>query len=152
MSNLYGAQAALLSEFGSKVSRATSNLPQTAQSALFNVLGGRVLVTGIVGTVTTAVQNQANNTKIVANPTTGGDVDMCTTLSIANKGVGTLFGIQAYGSAMIGAEAGAVPLPTSPIVVAVGTIDLNCAASNTGQVRWDIWYIPLDTGAYITAA
>ena len=39
-----------------------------------------------------------------------------------------------------------------PVVVPAGTIDLNCAASNTGAVKWSLWYIPLDAGATVTAA
>jgi hypothetical protein len=38
------------------------------------------------------------------------------------------------------------------MVVAAGTIDLDCAASNTGSVKWSIWYVPLDDGAYVEAA
>jgi hypothetical protein len=138
---------------GFRVSRSTATLPQTAQSALFTVAGGRVLVLGIVGQVTTIIENQANNTKIVANPTTGSDVDLCAVLSIANDEVGCLYGITGVASdAMVGSNAGATVWPTRPTVVAAGTIDLNCAASNTGSVKWDIWYLPLDDGAYITAA
>lgn len=138
---------------GARVSRAASALPQTAQSALFTVTGGRVMILGIVGEVTTIIQNQANNTKIVANPTVGTDVDLCTVLSTANKEVGTLFGITGtFATAMVGANAGAAVFPANPVVVPAGTIDLNCASSNTGAVKWDIWYLPLDDGAVVTAA
>ena len=74
---------------GFKVSRATAALPQTTQSALFTVTGGRVMILGVVGEVTTIIQNQANNTKLVANPTTGTDVDLCAVLSTANKEAGS---------------------------------------------------------------
>lgn len=139
--------------FGVQVDRATATLPQTTQSALFNVVGGRVLVTSIVGEVTTAIQNQANNTKLVANPTTGTDVDLCAVLSIANDEVGCLYGITGlFSDAMVGANAGATVAPRNAVVVPVGTIDLNCAASNTGSVKWSLTYVPLDDGAYVTAA
>lgn len=139
--------------FGLAVERATAALPQTTQSALFTVTGGRILLLGIVGEVTTAIQNQANNTKLVANPTTGTDVDLCAVLSIANDEVGTLYGITGtFGDAMVGANAGATILPDRPQVVAPGTIDLSCAASNTGSVKWALLYLPLDDGAVVTAA
>ena len=138
---------------GFRVSRSTAALPQTAQSALFNVTGGRVMILGVVGEVTTIIQNQANNTKIVANPTTGSDVDLCAVLSTANKEVGTLFGITGtFATALVGSNAGAGVMCSQPVVVPVGTIDLNCAASNTGSVKWDLWYLPLDDGAAVTAA
>ena len=45
--------------FGAKVDRAAASLPQTAQTAYFTVAGGRVLVTAIIGEVTTIIQGQA---------------------------------------------------------------------------------------------
>jgi hypothetical protein len=35
------------------------------------------------------------------------------------------------------------------LVLSEGTIDLTTAASNTGDVKWDMFYIPLDTGATV---
>lgn len=138
---------------GIRVDRATAALPQSTAHALFTVSGGKVAITGIIGEVTTAIQNQANNTKIVANPTTGSDVDLCAVLSIANDELGCLYGITGVVSeAMVGANAGYAPWPTRPLVVNAGTIDLNCAASNTGSVQWSLWYVPLEDGAYVTAA
>jgi hypothetical protein len=140
-------------KLGLKVDRATATLPQTAAAAIFNVAGGRVAITQIVGEVTTAIQNQANNTKLTATPTTGTAVDMCAVLTTANKEVGTLFGITGLNSdAMLGINAGALPAQTRDLIVNIGTIDLNCAASNTGSVKWSIFYYPIDDGAEITAA
>ena len=73
---------------GVRVDRATAALPQTAAAAIFTVTGGRVAIMGILGEVTTAIQNQANNTKLTANPTVGTSVDLCAVLSIANDEVG----------------------------------------------------------------
>lgn len=138
---------------GMRVDRATAALPQTTASALFNVVGGTVAITAIVGEVTTVIQTQANNTKLTANPTTGTSVDICAVLDISAKEVGTLFGITGtVGDAMIGANAGATQLPANAVVANIGTIDLDCAAGNTGSVKWSIWYLPLEDGAYITAA
>jgi hypothetical protein len=138
---------------GLKVDRATATLPQTAASALFTVSGGRVAITQIIGQVTTAIQNQANNTKLIANPTTGTDVDICAVLSIANDEVGCLYGITGLNSdAMIGINAGALPAQTRDVIVNVGTIDLDCAANNTGSVKWTLFYYPIDSGAAVVAA
>jgi hypothetical protein len=138
---------------GIRVDRPTDTLPQTAAEALFTVTGGRVLVIGIVGEVTTAVQAQANATKLQANPTTGTTVDVCATLDITGDEVGCLYGITGvFGDAMIGANAGATVWPTRPFVANVGSIDLNCAASNTGAAKWSLVYVPLDDGAEVVAA
>lgn len=153
MSVLDDAAAYRKSLFGVRVNRATAALPQTTQSALFTVATGRILLTSIVGQVTTVIQTQANNTKIVSNPTTGSDVDLCAVLDITADQVGCLYGITGlFSDAMVGANAGATVVPRNAVVIPVGTIDLSCAASNTGSVKWSITYVPLDDGASVTAA
>jgi hypothetical protein len=140
-------------QFGDKVERASATLPQTAAAAIFNIKVGRVLLKQIIGEVTVIVQNLANNTKLTSTPTTGTAVDICTVLSIAADEVGCLYGITGLNSdAMIGINAGALPGQTRPVVLAVGTLDLNCAASNTGAVKWTVLYVPVDDGAYMEAA
>jgi hypothetical protein len=153
MSTLLAGDQTRTIVLGAKVARATAALPQTTQSALFTVAGGRVALLAIVGEVTTVIQAQANNTKLVANPTVGTDVDLCAVLSIASKEVGTLFGVTGlFSDALVGANAGAAVLPRNAIVLPVGTLDLSCAASNTGSVKWDAFYVPIDNGATLTAA
>ncbi|NUP18440.1 MAG: hypothetical protein HOZ81_20615, partial [Streptomyces sp.] len=79
--------------------------------------------------------------------------DLCAVLDITADQVGCLYGITGlFSDAMVGANAGATVLPRNPVVVAAGTIDLSCAASNTGSVKWSVTYIPLDNGASVTAA
>lgn len=153
MSVLNDAAAFRKALFGLRVSRATAALPQTTQSALFTVTGGRILLTSIVGQVTTVIQTQANATKLVSNPTTGTDVDLCGTLDITADQVGCLYGITGtLATAMVGANAGATVVQTNALVIPVGTIDLSCAASSTGSVSWVITYVPLDDGASVSAA
>lgn len=131
------------------VSKATANLPQTTQSALFTVTG-RVLITQLVGEVTTVIQTQDNNTKLVANPTVGADVDLCAVLNISADAVGTMYNITGtLTDAMIATTSGAFQAQLAAIVCAAGTIDLYCAASNTGQVKWTLHYIPLDSGSSV---
>jgi hypothetical protein len=135
---------------GQKVDKATAALPQTTTGTLFTVTGGRIILTSIVGEVTTVIQTQANNTKLVATPTTGTAVDLCAVLDISAKEVGTLFGITGlFTDALLGANAGATVLPRNPVVIPIGTVKLNCAASSTGSVKWSITYIALDDGASV---
>jgi len=138
---------------GERVDRATATLPQTTAAAIFNIVGGRVMVTQIVGEVTTVIETQANDTKLTGNPTTGTDVDICAALDITADEVGCLYGITGLNTdAMIGVNGGALPAQTRGVVLNAGTLDLACAASNTGSVKWSLFYVPLDDGAYVTAA
>lgn len=142
---------------GLRVDRATAALPQTAAAAIFT-LTGRVLVTSIIGEVTTVIQTQANNTKLVHNPSgTGADVDLCAVLDISADAVGTYYSIvgvvaTALKSTTLWIVLPADNLPAQGLILGPGTIDLSCAASNTGSVKWTIFYVPLDDGANIATA
>lgn len=139
---------------GIRVDRATDTLPQTADESLFTITGGRVLVVGLVGEVTTVIQTQANNTKIKFNPTaTGADQDLCAVLDISADPVGELYTISgAVGDAMRSDLLIGNAMLTSPLLLSEGAIELDCAASNTGSVAWSLIYVPWDADAEVAAA
>lgn len=139
---------------GIRIDRATDTLPQTADEALFTITGGRVLVVGLVGEVTTVIQTQANNTKVKFNPTaTGADQDLCAVLDVSADAVGELYTISgAVGDAMRSDLLIGNAMLTSPLLLSEGDIELDCAASNTGSVSWSLIYVPWDAGAEVAAA
>lgn len=134
------------------VERATATIPQTTAGALFTV-SGRVLLAHIVGEVTVEIETQANDVKLVSNPTVGADVDLCAAAETTGDVVGTLYSITGtLANAMVPTTSGAVIAQANSIIVTAGSIDLDCAASNTGSVKWTVHYIPLDAGSTIVAA
>ena len=138
---------------GVRVDRATAALPQTTSASIFNVKGGRVLIRLLLGQVTTIIQNQACNTKITFTPTTGSAVDQCANADVANLEVGGKLSLPAaVGTAMVKVNAGGFPLPHGGNVADIGAITLTTGASNTGSVKWSVFYVPLDAGAYVEAA
>lgn len=152
MSNLVKDKDLLQMAFGRVVQRAAANLPQTATGSLFAVSGGRVLVTSIIGQVTTAIQAQACAVKLRATPTVGAVNDMSGTVDINGAAVGALLSATGLaGDALVLSTGGAVSLLRNPILVAVGNIGLNTAASNTGQVKWTLSYLAYDAGASVAA-
>jgi hypothetical protein len=140
-------------KMGVRVDRATAALPATTASAIFNVSVGAVLVHMLIGRVTTIVQAQANNTKLTSVPTAGTSVDICAVVDITGLEVGGwLSPIGVFATALTKGNAGALALPDRPFALGVGALKLDCAATNTGSIKWSIWYTPIDDGAYITAA
>jgi hypothetical protein len=138
---------------GFETDRATAALPATTQTAIFTVAGGRIVVFGLVGEVTTIIQTQACNLSVVANPTTGTDVALCAVLNVSADEVGCLYGITGtFADALVGANAGATILCDRPVVVPIGTIDLLTSATNTGSVKWRLLWLPFDDGATAVAA
>jgi hypothetical protein len=142
---------------GLRVDRATATLPQTGQYDLFTVAGGMVKVLGILGEVTTVIENQTNNTNLEFNPAaaTLADSDLCATLDISADVVGTLYTITGTAAnAMVdsGTTGFLIHTLAQPLYMSEGAIELHCSASNTGSVKWSIWYVPLEEGAYVEAA
>ena len=139
---------------GLTVTRATATLPATTQAAIFTISGGQVLVTGLIGTVTTATGATATTLQVVGNPTSGTDVNLSTAVSVASKEIGTIItlGTSVGGALSVqNAGGGALPLGTG-FVLNAGTLDLVTSATNTGSVKWTLTYVPIDSGASVTAA
>ena len=133
-----------------RVSKATADLPQTDVATLFTISGGKVLVSDIIGEVTTIIEAGANNTKLLSNPTVGASVDLCAVLDIAEDAVGTMYGITGtFTDALTETTSGAGTSQTDPVLVAPGTIELSCDASKTGKIKWVLFYIPVDEGAKV---
>lgn len=145
----FQTDAAIAHILGNRLKRTAANLPQTAQGGLFTVSGGEILVTQIYGKVTTVIQTQADSIKLIANPTVGTDVDLCAALNISAKAVNTLLSITGVvGDAMIGAGLSQRGMNV-PLIVPAGTIDLDATASNTGQIEWTLFWIPLHPDAAV---
>ena len=152
MSDYIEGKALRKLQLGAKVERATATLPQTAAAAIFNVLVGRVSITRIVGEVTT-ILGAVGNMSLEGNPTTGTMVPLCAVVAAGTKEAGTLLGITGtFANAMLAANAGALEAQVHNAVLPVGTIDLRLSASSTGSVKWTLFYVPIDDGAYVEAA
>lgn len=136
--------------FGMRTDKATAALPASTTGTLFTISGGRVAILGIVGEVTTIIQAQANNLKLVSTPTTGTAVDICAVLDVNGKEAGCLFGITGtFATALVGANAGAGLMCATPVVAPIGTIKASTSATNTGSVKWTIYWLPIDDGASV---
>ena len=154
MTAFYQQGKALERLLGIHVVKTAATLPATTTQNIFTITGGRILITALIGEVTTIVQAQANNLKVTAAPTTGTAVDLASNLDINGKEAGTLFMIECDGTAVVGANAGAgMSGIGSPFaVVNIGVIRIETSATNTGATKWDLWYVPLDAGAAAVSA
>ncbi len=140
-----------LSNYGQTVERAAGNLAQTGNLTLFTVTGGRVLLTTIVGEVTTVIQAQADAVKLQSVSTVGSIVsDLCATVDVNAAAVGNLLGIT--GTAATAAVLGSAVPQLNEMIMQPGVIRMNAAASNTGQMKWTVTWIPLDDAAVLVAS
>ncbi len=139
---------------GILVERATATTPQGAAGALFTISGGRITLVALVGEVTVATENLANNTKIKLNPdATGATQDLCAVLNTQNFPVGELLTITGtVADALVNDLLIGNGTLASPLVLSEGDIELDCANSRTGEIAWAIIYAPLDSAATVAAA
>lgn len=141
------------------VRRATATLPATTAQNIFQVFGGRVKVKALIGTVTTILQTQANNTKVSctakdsAGATVGTAVDVAANLDTTAIEVGGMIFVEGDGTALVKSTAGAVLIGTNSgeWIAPQGIISYTTAATSTGSIQWDIWYEPMDEGVYVSA-
>lgn len=155
MTVVQSASGIRTSILGIKVDRTTSTLPASTDLSIFTVSGGRIIVTSILGEVTTIIQAQACALKLKSVPTTGTAKDISGTFDVNALEVGGLISLDgtALSTALSGTNAGgALAGRGSGIFVPIGAIKYNTAATNTGSIKWSITYIPYDNGAVVVAA
>lgn len=131
---------------------------------LFTVTG-LVLVTSLVGKVTTAM-TVANTVKLVSNPTTGTSSDLCaaTDLGTTDTPAGNLLGITGAPTEDMITGIGAVQLfPVGDVTVTVGGAkgfyvaagviqQVTTGTNPDGAITWTLTYVPIEDGAAVTAA
>lgn len=145
---------------GLAVSRATAVLPTAVQSpqTLFTVTGGRIKLISVLGEVTTVIGANAQTLKLSYKAAAAGSAayDLClASASIANAAVGTHFTLpSAVGSQMITdiATLSGVPEGITDYQLPAGALTLTSDATNTGSVKWDLIYVPLDAATVVAAA
>jgi len=151
---------------GTLVSKSGLAVPATTTSTLFTVTGGAVLVTALLGRVTTAVG--ATVTTLSLGTGLGGTASLATAVAITSKGAGTwLFPIGNAGVAgalqVLGpsqAFLGGTNLPNAPewpqsigapFLLAPDTITWTTSATpGGGVVTWYLSYIPIDTAVAVS--
>jgi hypothetical protein len=132
---------------------------------LFNVFGGRVQVTQIIGEVVTTFGAQATLIKYYYTPTGGAQIDLsaisltASALAVGTRilAAGTIGGATTFSG--IGASMwqptpyviGEVALSTTTVAGKIG-VQSTTAAQLSGSARFGVWYFPLDDGAYIALA
>lgn len=137
---------------GVRVDRATATLPQSAAAAIFNIKGGRVAMMAILGEVTT-VLGAVGNMSLEATPTFGTLAALCAVTAAGSLEAGTLISIDGLkATALLAVSAGGTALQSRPVVLPIGTLNLKLSSSSTGSVKWSLWYVPIDDGAYVEAA
>ena len=130
-----------------------------AAEVLFTVYGGNILLTGFYGEIMVAIDtvNTYAITFDADDKLAALEDTVLASASAALNGyvAGRMFYLPIEGGALtVTAAGGACPIDVAPIMVLPpGHFDLaGTNALTLGQVRWSLWYIPLEAGAYVLAS
>ncbi|MGD2042041.1 MAG: hypothetical protein PVJ28_00205 [Acidimicrobiia bacterium] len=149
---------------GGLVTKGPVTNPQTASSALFTVTGGLVLITSLVGEVTTVQGATANSFNLQFTKSGGSAADISAATVCTSDAVGTLYTITGVAADLLsvqqvgGSEVPNVTFGVSGIgagkgiIVPAGSLTLKASGNNTGATTWRLTYIPIDDGAAVVAA
>lgn len=158
MSVLNPNGAFMKAKYGTKVTKATG-VVINGEDPLFTIATGKVLVTGILGFVTVAIGATVSNCKLVFDPTAAGtDFDLCTATAITSDAVEqqyTIAGtVESVGALLVAGAVGQCnPFFDKPLTLTPGQIHQNLSADPVGgEITWNLWYLPYDDGATVTAA
>jgi hypothetical protein len=145
-------------QMGTQVIKGPSTPPNSGSSAtIATVAGGSVLITSMLGLVTTVMSGTTGTISLGTVPTTGtaSTTGIAAAAVIGGKEAGTwmvpLVSAGVGGTLVVGANGGAAVFLPTPFIVAAGTINWTTAvATMTGQVKWYFTYIALDNGASLS--
>jgi hypothetical protein len=153
---IYKGYDARLFRLGIQRSRPAAMIPQAATGSLFTITGGNILMTSFVGEVTTVMKAVATTLKISFTPSAAGTgaADMCiASADQTGAPVGTHYHLPAavasalaVDDAALSGYAEVLPYQLMPpgVIALVGT-----GLNDTGRIKWDMTYIPLDDSAQV---
>lgn len=132
------------------ISKTPSNV---ATGNLFSVRGGLIKIIDLVGIVQTVVETQANSIKLLIDPENGSDTDICVALEVTADAVGTVYTIDGtVGNAMIATDNGVIASQVLALICPPGMIELNGTDTNTGVIRWSMYYVALSPNVQVNVA
>lgn len=145
--------------YGISVQEPAKTIPQTTFSNIFTITGGRIILTTLVGQVTTAIGGTAITLSVGTTPSGGSlaAAAIATATAITSLAVGALVSVaNPVGALVVGGASGVVALGGSSIddatclLVSPGVINISTSANNTGAMSWTCTYVPYDSGAVVT--
>lgn len=149
--------------FGYQVVKKAQTPPNSGSSAtLFTVAGGSVIVTSLVGRVSTVLSGTTGAIALGSKPTVGteqtagiasatvvGGCEVGTKLTVVGTTAGAATTLANGGAS---GTAGKTPfLGLAEFVVDAGIIEITTSvATMTGAIDWYLTYVPLDDGASVS--
>ena len=146
--------------FGNLVKKLAQVPPNSGSSAtLFTVAGGMVMVTSLVGRVSTVLSGTTGAIALGTKPTVGTEetAGISTAGVVGGAEVGSVVTAVKLTTGLAGAvqanlfAGNAIGISVIPFVVNAGIIEVTTSvATMTGAIDWYLNYVPLDDGASVS--
>lgn len=125
----------------------------------FTVSGGNVAMLGFYGMVTVDIANTATTVIVTHTPTTGTATILAIlagATNIAQFAAGRMAYLASFGSILTWTATGygiLHPAAGTRYVLRPGALSVTGSDSPaTGKVKWSMFYVPIDPGAYVTGS
>jgi hypothetical protein len=141
--------------YGCRVDRAAAVF-NGAGADIFSVEGGNICLIGFYGEIMVAIDG-ASTAAISFDVDEAAALDTALGTATGNLNTyvaGRMFTLPAAAGALaISGTCGAAPINVVPnYILPPGDFVLTTTAATTlGTVRWSLWYVPIDPGAYVVA-
>lgn len=140
---------------GFLVTRAAALTPATTIQTIFNITGGRVLLTSLTGLVVVVMPGTVNTITVGVTPTfsgTSAPAALSSAGTVTSLAAGSPLSSKLDGAALVVTPAGGLIAPT-PYLACAGAITITTTATSaTGTIQWEVVYVALDSGAAVAAA
>lgn len=139
-------------KLGIRLLRPTAQVPATF-APIFNIVGGKVLMTLLIGHITTVLAT-VGNISFEENPTNGTMETISGVTAVGTYAQDNLIGITGVPAGTpVPAAGGGIPgMTTQGVVLRIGTLEQRLSLSDTGQIEYTVFYIPLEVGSYMSIA
>ena len=136
---------------GIRVNKAANTTP-LASADLYHIYVGRVLMTLFIGEITTVIGAGATTIQIVSNPTVGLAINLSGAgTDLASDAVGVQMGLTGTAADNMLHGQALAPMQANAVVLSVGHLSVVYGAGTAGAIKYSLWYVPLDAGAYVAA-
>lgn len=148
-----------LGQYATKITTATTNGSQS----LFTVAGGLVAVTCLVGIATVAFDGTVTSINLTHTPTGGAAGDVAAATVVTSDAIGTIYTVTGVAAETLSLQTtGGAEVPNvtfgklwqhgSALVLPAGSLKYKGTAADAGTVAWHLTYVPISSGATVTAA
>jgi len=117
---------------------------------MFTVVGGSIFAHQLVGRVTTQIGAATTTCRVRFNPDLAATINLAAVVSIAGHDVGTMYSITGT-AATLQTSAQVLATQAREIMLPTGTVAQVTSAARAGRIVWELFYTPIDDGAYVVA-